>query len=75
MDKTHSHTFLSLCLDCGNLDEPTDGAVTMSNMNVYNSVATYSCNTGYMLIGATQRTCQADGSWSGSGPTCKIGGE
>ncbi|XP_064386417.1 receptor-type tyrosine-protein phosphatase alpha-like isoform X4 [Halichondria panicea] len=33
--------------------------------------ATYTCNTGYLLIGDTSRTCQATG-WSDSAPTCLL---
>ena len=36
----------------------------------FGSTATYSCNTGYSLTGAATRTCQADGTWSGTVPTC-----
>jgi len=38
----------------------------------YNSIATYSCETGHSTSGSNTRTCQADGSWSGSEPTCLI---
>ena len=37
---------------------------------VLNSVATYSCNTGYTLTGDATRTCQGDGTWSGIIPLC-----
>ena len=37
-----------------------------------NTVATYTCNTGYTLNGSsTTRTCGSDGVWSGSDPTCE----
>ena len=36
----------------------------------YSSNATYYCDTGFSLSGSQSRTCQADGTWSGSPPTC-----
>ena len=56
-------------VDCGSLTDPANGAVSLTN-TTYNSVATYSCNNGYNLVGDTTRTCQASGSWSETAPTC-----
>ena len=36
----------------------------------FGDVARYSCDTGYTLNGPAERTCQADGRWNGSVPTC-----
>ena len=33
----------------------------------------FTCNTGYELTGSDTRTCQSDGSWSGSDTLCKRG--
>ena len=33
----------------------------------------FTCNTGYELTGSDTRTCQSDGSWSGSDDVCKRG--
>ena len=33
----------------------------------------FTCNTGYELTGSDTRTCQSDGSWSGSDDVCGIG--
>ncbi|XP_041359418.1 CUB and sushi domain-containing protein 1-like [Gigantopelta aegis] len=39
----------------------------------YNSIITYSCVKGYNLTaGNLQRTCQNNGKWSGTAPTCSI---
>ena len=32
----------------------------------------FTCNTGYELTGSDTRTCQSDGSWSGSPVSCVI---
>ena len=34
-------------------------------------VATYTCDTGFLLIGDNNRTCQADSTWTGTDPTCE----
>lgn len=36
----------------------------------YGANATYTCNTGYKLVGGSTRTCQADGTWGFLTPTC-----
>ena len=56
-------------VDCGGLTNPENGAVSLSG-TTYNSVATYSCDSGYVLMGDDMRTCLDTGSWSGSAPTC-----
>ena len=33
----------------------------------------FTCNAGYELIGDGNRTCQSDGSWSGSEAVCGRG--
>ncbi|XP_078598028.1 sushi, von Willebrand factor type A, EGF and pentraxin domain-containing protein 1-like [Branchiostoma floridae x Branchiostoma japonicum] len=53
---------------CPTLTPPTNGAVSGSNS--LGDVATFTCNSGYNLVGGSTRTCQADLSWSGSSPTC-----
>ena len=56
-------------VDCGALGSPDNGMVDVSE-TVLNSVATYSCNTGYTLTGDATRTCQGNSTWSGAIPTC-----
>ncbi|XP_066300510.1 P-selectin-like [Branchiostoma lanceolatum] len=58
-------------VQCPTLTSPTNGGVGGSNS--YGSVATFTCDSGYNLVGASTRTCQADGTWSGSSPTCSAG--
>ncbi|XP_019613617.1 PREDICTED: CUB and sushi domain-containing protein 1-like, partial [Branchiostoma belcheri] len=37
----------------------------------FQGVMRFRCNRGYNLVGATTITCQADGTWRGSVPTCE----
>ena len=37
----------------------------------FGSVANYSCDNGYELVGPSTRMCQANGSWSDTAPSCK----
>ena len=59
-----------LVVDCGTLTAPTNGTISFTT-TTFGSTATYSCNTGYTLSGGSIRTCQSDGTWSGSVPTCE----
>ena len=68
---------------CSESPAPQNGTMsiaTASNENRYSlgSVARYSCNTGFALVGQTTRVCEdtnggivTTGTWSGSLPTCE----
>ena len=58
-------------MDCGNLNDPVNGSVTHTSGTTFGQTATYTCNTGYNLVGDSTRTCEATGEWSGSAPTCE----
>ena len=58
-------------MDCGNLTHPANGQVNLTAGTSLGQTVTYSCNTGYNLVGDSTRTCQATGNWSGSAPTCE----
>ena len=60
-----------LVVDCGNLTDPDNGQVTLSNGASLNSEASYSCNIGFAINGTSTRTCQINDQWSGSAPTCE----
>lgn len=62
--------FLLPAVDCGNLDNPQNGQVRLSG-TVLGSTATYSCNSGFRLVGKNRRVCQPSGEWSGEAPTCE----
>ena len=56
-------------VDCGDLFDPTNGGVSV-NSTTFNSTATYTCDSGYSLVGDTTRICLASGLWSGIVPNC-----
>ena len=64
-----THVNTHSVVDCGPLNAPSNGGVEMES-SVFNSVATYSCDSGFNLIGADSRTCQGNGLWSGQTPQC-----
>ena len=37
----------------------------------YEDTCSFTCNTGYELTGSDNRTCQSNGSWSGSEVMCR----
>ena len=61
---------LAMGQDCENLPNPENGRVVLNGNNP-GSTATYSCDTRYRLVGSEERTCQNDGEWSESAPTCE----
>ena len=68
------HPFIcypSVVVSCDQPGIPTDGRVDTSAGTSFGNVARYSCDAGYTLNGAAERTCQNDGQWDGTEPTCK----
>ena len=58
-------------LACAELADPANGNVELSAGTDIGSVATYTCNDGYILGGSSTRTCEEGGLWSGEAPTCE----
>ena len=54
---------------CKYLSYPMYGYISVTTHDV-GGRATYSCNSGFRLIGPSTRFCLSDGSWSGSEPIC-----
>ena len=63
-------SFLLTAMNCDTLADPPNGQVSHTVGGTLGQTATYSCNTGYNLVGGSIRTCLATG-WSGSAPTCQ----
>ncbi|CAH1244450.1 FCGBP [Branchiostoma lanceolatum] len=53
---------------CPDLSAPHNGMMT--GCNSFNHTVQFVCTEGYMLSGASNITCQADGSWSDDVPKC-----
>jgi len=59
--------------NCPELFPPDNGAVSYSGDGVV-SIAEYTCNTGYSLIGGDlKRFCNNDDMWNGTAPSCSDG--
>ena len=61
---------------CPALTNPVNGMITfatdMTGDFEFMTTATYSCDTGYVLVGGdTVRMCVSDQEWSGTAPTCE----
>ena len=67
----HDVSPLSTAVDCGTLTNPANGSVSLPAGTTFGQTVTYSCSTGYNLVGGNTRTCQATGVWSGNVPTCQ----
>ena len=65
---------LHIFTDCAGLSNISNGDVSTNGLST-GSTATYSCNGGFTLVGDTTRTCQDNGTWSGSEPICESVGE
>jgi CUB/sushi domain-containing protein len=59
---------------CFEIFPPENGELHLSKGNSPGSIATYSCNVGYQLLGNEERHCKNDGHWSGSDPFCQSAG-
>ena len=57
-------------VDCGDLSDPPNGAVSLTANTTLGSEANYVCDEGYTLSGCPMRVCEASGNWSNSEPEC-----
>ena len=64
-------------MSCSSLTDPSNGVINCSlgddGVPSYEDTCSYTCNTGYKLTGSDTRSCQSNGSWSGSDDVCEIG--
>ena len=72
---------LPTAVDCGSLMAPSNGAVDTTSGTTFMMTATYTCVTGYNIVGSEISTCGAsgtsgattpsDGVWSPAAPVCE----
>ena len=68
---------LPTAVDCIALMAPSNGAVDTTSGTTFMMNATYTCNTGYNIVGSEIRTCGASitsgptGVWSPAAPVCE----
>ena len=64
-------------VSCPSLTDPNNGMINCSlgddGVPSYEDTCSFTCNTGYELTGSDTRTCQSNGSWSGSDGVCRRG--
>ena len=61
---------LHIVINCGDPGIPNNGATTGAT-TTFDSVVTHTCNDGFVLVGADERTCLASGNWSAPLPFCE----
>ena len=68
-----STSLLPLPVPCDNLNNPNNGVINCSLGDDGEDTCSFTCNTGYELTGSDTRTCQSNGSWSGTSTVCRRG--
>ncbi|XP_073808098.1 sushi domain-containing protein 2 isoform X2 [Danio rerio] len=66
---TDTQTALEPVQSCGWLSPPNHGQKE-GTLYLEGATVSFSCNRGYGLFGSQNRTCQADGTWSGQDTHC-----
>ena len=64
-----AYAFVIILGTCGSLSSPSYGRVSVTTHDDGDR-ATYTCNSGFTVVGPSTRTCLSDGSWSESEPIC-----
>ncbi|RXM33320.1 CUB and sushi domain-containing protein 2, partial [Acipenser ruthenus] len=60
-----------LAITCGHPGNPTHGRTNGNELNL-NDMVNFTCNTGYILQGASRAQCRASGQWSNPLPACRV---
>ena len=70
--------YCTLDIQCRELSSPANGQIMSCSsgrvgVGYEGDTCSFTCNTGYELTGSDTRTCQSNGSWSGSDDVCRRG--
>ena len=60
---------LFFVVSCPSLTPPASGSLTVTTAGT-TTIATYSCQSGYKLVGTVERVCSDAGMWDSTDPTC-----
>ena len=64
-------------MSCPSLTNPNNGMINCSlgddGVPSYEDTCSFTCDTGYVLMGSDTRTCQNDRNWNGSDAVCSRG--
>jgi len=65
-------------IQCDDLSTPSNGNIASCSsgrvgVGYEGDTSSFKCNTGYELTVSDTRTCQSDGSWSGTEVICRRG--
>ena len=60
-----------IVVDCDDPGSPSNGDRRLVS-TTFRSQVQYECRRGYRLEGASERTCQSNGQWSGNLPSCVL---
>ena len=63
-------SFYTLAIQCEVPANPENGRAVYASVS-YNSLISYECTYGYMLIGDSVRRCERNKEWTGTQPHCK----
>ena len=61
-----------LQVTCAVLVPPANGYLSCSSGNLYNSICSFSCKSGFSLEGSTETKCDISGEWDNPEPSCSI---
>jgi len=73
----HAYVMIYTAIECPPLSAPDNGMLTLTQTNMYGSLATVMCDTGFSLgVGSSVLICAGDGSsptgqWSDAVPSCE----